>query len=181
MAKYGIIVDLDRCTGCMTCVIACKQENLTRPGVWWNKILELESEALDRIIYLRHACMHCEDPPCLTGVLHDAAVDQTNVVFVWAQDRLGLIGRHCPHRPQKMCRGRRLCRSLSVRGHQYQSRNGLFSRSEAALRKRKGIPPPAPAGQSRHLHSLCPSYRSRTNACLYCRMPLKSHDFWGPR
>jgi molybdopterin-containing oxidoreductase family iron-sulfur binding subunit len=65
MPKYGIIVDLKRCTGCMTCVIACKQENLTRPGVWWNKILELESETLDRIIYVRHACMHCENPPCL--------------------------------------------------------------------------------------------------------------------
>jgi Fe-S-cluster-containing dehydrogenase component len=67
MAKYGIIVDLDRCTGCMTCVIACKQENLTRPGVWWNKILELESETLDRITFVRHACMHCEDPPCLAA------------------------------------------------------------------------------------------------------------------
>ena len=44
MPKYGIIVDLDRCTGCMTCVIACKQENLTLPAVWWNKILELENE-----------------------------------------------------------------------------------------------------------------------------------------
>ena len=67
MAKYGIIVDLDRCTGCMTCVIACKQENLTRPGVWWNKILELESETPDRIIFVRHACMHCEDPPCVAA------------------------------------------------------------------------------------------------------------------
>jgi len=72
MAKYGIIVDLDRCTGCMTCVIACKQENLTRPAVWWNKILELESETLDRIIYLRHACMHCENPPCLHSCPDDA-------------------------------------------------------------------------------------------------------------
>jgi Fe-S-cluster-containing dehydrogenase component len=67
MAKYGIIVDLNRCTGCMTCVIACKQENLTRPGVWWNKILELESQSLDRITFLRHACMHCDDPPCLAA------------------------------------------------------------------------------------------------------------------
>jgi molybdopterin-containing oxidoreductase family iron-sulfur binding subunit len=67
MAKYGIIVDLDRCTGCMTCVIACKEENLTRPGVWWNKILELESETPDRIIFVRHACMHCENPPCVAA------------------------------------------------------------------------------------------------------------------
>lgn len=67
MAKYGIIVDLDRCTGCMTCVIACKEENLTRPGVWWNKILELESETLDSITFVRHACMHCENPPCVAA------------------------------------------------------------------------------------------------------------------
>ena len=72
MAKYGIIVDLNRCTGCMTCVIACKQENLTRPGVWWNKILELESETLDRITYVRHACMHCDNPPCLSSCPNDA-------------------------------------------------------------------------------------------------------------
>lgn len=72
MAKYGIIVDLKRCTGCMTCVIACKQENLTRPGVWWNKILELESEILDRITYVRHACMHCENPPCVRSCPNDA-------------------------------------------------------------------------------------------------------------
>jgi molybdopterin-containing oxidoreductase family iron-sulfur binding subunit len=72
MAKYAIIVDLDRCSGCMTCVIACKQENLTRPTVWWNKILELEDENLDRITYVRHACMHCEDPPCLAACSHAA-------------------------------------------------------------------------------------------------------------
>jgi len=65
MARYGILLDLNRCTGCMTCVIACKQENLTRPGVWWNRVLELESESRDRIIYFRYACMHCDDPPCV--------------------------------------------------------------------------------------------------------------------
>ena len=72
MAKYGIVVDLGRCTGCMTCVIACKQENLTRPGVWWNKIFELESETLDRITFVRHACMHCENPPCLSSCPNEA-------------------------------------------------------------------------------------------------------------
>lgn len=65
MAKYGLIVDLNICTGCMTCVMACKQENLTKPGIQWNKVLELENPTLDQIVYVRQACMHCDNPPCV--------------------------------------------------------------------------------------------------------------------
>jgi Fe-S-cluster-containing dehydrogenase component len=65
MARYGILVDLNRCTGCMTCVIACKEENLTPPRVWWQRIVELESEPQAYIVYFRLACMHCDDPPCV--------------------------------------------------------------------------------------------------------------------
>ena len=65
MARYGIVVDLNRCTGCMTCVVACKEENLTRPAVWWDKVLEVENPTLDTITYLWHACMHCDNPPCV--------------------------------------------------------------------------------------------------------------------
>jgi len=49
----------------MTCVLACKQENLTKPGIQWNKVLELESPTLDQITYVRQACMHCDHPPCV--------------------------------------------------------------------------------------------------------------------
>lgn len=65
MARYGIIVKTDRCTGCMTCVVSCKQENLTWPTVWWIKIFELEDSSFDHLIYLPHTCMHCDDPPCM--------------------------------------------------------------------------------------------------------------------
>ncbi len=48
----------------MTCVLACKQENLTKPGIQWTKMLELESGTFDQITFVRQACMHCDDPPC---------------------------------------------------------------------------------------------------------------------
>lgn len=65
MARYGMIVDIEKCTGCMSCVVACKYENLTGPGVSWNRILTIESEVLDADTYIRYACMHCDHPPCV--------------------------------------------------------------------------------------------------------------------
>jgi Fe-S-cluster-containing dehydrogenase component len=90
MARYGIVVDLNRCTGCMTCVVACKEENLTRPSVWWDKILEIENPSLDHITYLWHACMHCDNPPCVGACLVKAISKR--------QDGIVLID-------QKVCNG----------------------------------------------------------------------------
>lgn len=87
MARYGIIVDLNRCTGCMTCVIACKQENLTRPGVSWNKVLEVENETFERIVYFRYACMHCEDPPCAKACPNGAIYKREGGIVLVDQDK----------------------------------------------------------------------------------------------
>ena len=56
----------------MTCVLACKQENLTRPGLFWNKILELQNETYDHITYFRHASMHCDNPVCVEACQSEA-------------------------------------------------------------------------------------------------------------
>ena len=87
MARYGIIVDLNRCTGCMTCVLACKQENLTGPGIWWNKILEIESETLDSAHYVRYACMHCEKPPCVEACPERAIYKSAEGVVLIDQEK----------------------------------------------------------------------------------------------
>lgn len=100
MARYGILHDLNRCTGCMTCVIACKQENLTRPGVWWNKVLELESESLGRIIYFRYACMHCDNPPCVEACPEHAIYKRPDGIVLIDQKKCqghGECMKACPY------------------------------------------------------------------------------------
>lgn len=87
MARYGIIVDLSICTGCMTCVLACKQENLTGPGVFWNKILEVENETFDYIAYVRHACMHCDEAPCLRACPSYAISRRPDGIVIIDQDK----------------------------------------------------------------------------------------------
>ncbi|MCF8095326.1 MAG: 4Fe-4S dicluster domain-containing protein [Desulfobacteraceae bacterium] len=100
MTRYAIIVDLNRCTGCMTCVLACKEENDTGPGVWWNKILEIESEDLDNINYVRYACMHCDSPPCVDACPEGAISRRPDGIVLIDQEKCKAHGEcagACPY------------------------------------------------------------------------------------
>ena len=67
MAKYAMVLNLDRCIGCYTCVVACKMCYGTRPGVDYNGVKRVEwgnfPEAHQR--YSLSMCMHCEDAACV--------------------------------------------------------------------------------------------------------------------
>ncbi|MDR0875975.1 MAG: molybdopterin-dependent oxidoreductase [Clostridiales Family XIII bacterium] len=64
-----MLIDLERCTGCYSCVVSCKQYFGTRPDVDYNQGQMVEwgkfPEAHRR--YLSTMCNHCEDPPCLNS------------------------------------------------------------------------------------------------------------------
>ena len=73
MALWGMVIDLDRCTGCQACVMACKAENNV-PAVGateaalgrtisWMQVLTEESE--EGVRFLPRPCLHCDDPPCI--------------------------------------------------------------------------------------------------------------------
>ena len=67
MARYGMVIDLDRCTGCRTCMEACKTENNTPQGVFWMHVFRFEEGTYPntRIRFMPRPCMHCENPPCV--------------------------------------------------------------------------------------------------------------------
>ena len=35
MTRYGMVIDLDKCTGCRASMVACKIENNTPQGSFW--------------------------------------------------------------------------------------------------------------------------------------------------
>jgi len=78
MAKWGMVIDLDKCTGCQSCTIACWQENniphgspkeqAQRREIYWNRVLAVSRGQYPnaRIELIPMPCMHCENPPCVT-------------------------------------------------------------------------------------------------------------------
>lgn len=68
MAQYAMAIDLRRCAGCGACVVACQMANSQKPGISWNKLdcceWGTEVGASGRA-YVPHACMQCENPPCV--------------------------------------------------------------------------------------------------------------------
>ncbi|MEG1517357.1 MAG: 4Fe-4S dicluster domain-containing protein [Raoultibacter sp.] len=76
MTKYGMAIDLTRCAGCQTCVVTCQLHNNQRPGIAWGHVDALESGKWpdSKRVYLSHACMHCEDAPCVSACPTGASV-----------------------------------------------------------------------------------------------------------
>jgi molybdopterin-containing oxidoreductase family iron-sulfur binding subunit len=45
--ENAFLVDLRKCTGCMTCTVACKLENALSEGVWWSGVLTVGGAGSD--------------------------------------------------------------------------------------------------------------------------------------
>jgi len=72
-----MVIDLDRCTACQACIVACRVENNVPLGtevevhreraVFWNQFFsEFEGKYPNvRLHMFPRPCMHCEDPPCV--------------------------------------------------------------------------------------------------------------------
>ena len=82
MAQYAIVTDLNRCTGCLACAVACKAVNGVPIGSYWNKVLRIGPNpkyegAVNpdvELYFLPVGCQHCEEPECVrvcpTGASH---------------------------------------------------------------------------------------------------------------
>jgi len=77
MARWGMVIDLDKCTACQACVVACRQENnvpfaeedqakMGRAIFWMQLIPEIEGEYPKlKARFMPRPCFHCDNPPCV--------------------------------------------------------------------------------------------------------------------
>jgi formate dehydrogenase iron-sulfur subunit len=75
---YAILTDTTKCTGCQSCVVACKKENhlgKDRDWKWKTDIDSLSSTRFTTIIrregghFVRQQCRHCLDPACASACI----------------------------------------------------------------------------------------------------------------
>ena len=89
-----IVVDLDHCTGCKGCEIACKNENSIPLGERWNRLLLCgpygEYPNLSQY-YLPVMCQQCADAPCVSVCPTGASYrdPETDVVLVDKEKCIG--------------------------------------------------------------------------------------------
>lgn len=67
MARYGMVIELDRCVGCRACMEACKVENNTPQSMFWMYVFRLEEGEYPNVRewFMPRPCMHCDNPPCV--------------------------------------------------------------------------------------------------------------------
>lgn len=69
MSAGRFVLDLDRCTGCAACVVACSSENSVEPALAWRAVHTFNSrrEPAVPVLHYSLACNHCAEPACLAG------------------------------------------------------------------------------------------------------------------
>jgi tetrathionate reductase subunit B len=95
--RWGMMIDLRRCTGCHTCSVACKAEHEVPLGCYrtWVKQIEKGRYPYVRKAFLPIVCNHCERPICCT-------VCPVKATYQRPEDGIVMIN---PHR----CIGCRYC------------------------------------------------------------------------
>ncbi len=82
--RYGMIVDLRRCTGCQACSVACKAENDVPLGVFrtWVKQIEKGRYPHTSVSFLPSLCNQCEKAICLRNCPTRATYQLENGIVV---------------------------------------------------------------------------------------------------
>ena len=125
-------VDLDACTGCKSCVVACHNLNGLDPSETWRDVGLLVGGGASAPV-LQHvttACHHCLDPACLTGC----------PVGAYEKDRMTGIVRHL----DDQCIGCQYCTlTCPYDVPKYNERLGIVRKCDLCVGRLSAGAPPA--------------------------------------
>ncbi len=83
-SEPSMIIDVNRCMGCHSCVIACKDHNRTPQGHFNTGITTVNNGQYPHAYqsYRPDLCHHCDDAPCVSACENGASFQLTNGIVV---------------------------------------------------------------------------------------------------
>ena len=106
--QLAFYFDQTRCTGCYTCVVACKDWHDVPAGpASWRRVLTIEQGKYPNpfVAFLTTACYHCAEPACIPACPAKAISkrEEDGIVVVereacLGQDDCGLCLEACPYK-----------------------------------------------------------------------------------
>jgi anaerobic dimethyl sulfoxide reductase subunit B (iron-sulfur subunit) len=74
MKDHLFVIDLARCTGCMTCVIACADRAHRPVALAWLQVEQIERGQWPEVslVYRAVHCFHCAQPSCMAACAPEA-------------------------------------------------------------------------------------------------------------
>ena len=112
MAKYALLCDVEKCTGCFACFLACKDEHVgsghapyaapASEGQKWMDIKEIEYGVGDKVKvdYIPVMCQHCNAPACAKDAPDSAiCIRKDGIVLIDTEKAKGAgsIVKNCPY------------------------------------------------------------------------------------
>ena len=104
MKRYGLEIAEEKCWGCMTCEVACKQENGAPDGVKLIYVSE-DGPRLENgrwhYTFRVNRCRHCDVPPCVEVCPSGAIVKRRDGIVILDEkdcSGCGFCFEACPYR-----------------------------------------------------------------------------------
>jgi molybdopterin-containing oxidoreductase family iron-sulfur binding subunit len=104
-ARYGMVIDLDRCNGCGACAVACAVENNVPPaaakandrtGITWMRVHRVENAGDPRAAFVPLLCQQCGTKTPCASVCPQNAVETDPASGIVAQVPVRCLGcRYC--------------------------------------------------------------------------------------
>jgi menaquinone reductase, iron-sulfur cluster-binding subunit len=106
--RYGMVIDVDRCTGCGNCMLACAVENNLAPaqpaatektGITWMRVFKVDNEKPfpeQKSVYVPMNCQQCDHHTPCESVCPQKAVEYDTETGIVAQIPVRCLGcRYC--------------------------------------------------------------------------------------